>query len=801
MKSIFVLCDFGIAYNTVERLYENNIKIYDIVNNPDCLNDVLGTRSQKADRIKEIIIDVVSSKNDYSIYDLMHCGLSKGIVQLLLDKKIKVTDINENLLKKDFISESTYRKIMKSYENFIKENNIKFELDCKTLLNFIKSIFKYEEFNIDELKYQFVGSCYELNNLETLLMDLLSKKILRKIEDKFSLIKPKLINELDKINKDNNHYDIVLKKLNGQTLESIGNEYNVTRERIRQIIQKELKKISKTREEEKYHEVFETYNFDVSLFCEFYNENANVYYYLREKYKLGEKDPSDMIDEMSLSKNQLNVLKKKYNLISYNGENISVKKNNMLLAILKKFKKLVEFNDIIEEYNNIIQNHNLNLDILSETDFRNIDSILGRMPEVLCSVGRYYRYYDIKSLEDSDIEELKNMLHVEPGDYSSEYFYNNNMQLMKKYDIRSEYELHNLLRKIVDDSDNKIVFSRMPDIFIQCNDKMAFVEELIHELSPVSVDEFVEFVYQNYGHKTNTFRALLMTYFNKYITNGMLMSDCAEFTEEQLIIMNEKLTDDIYSITTLKQMLTDLLDVEDFKLINNLNMLKIGYKLRGNYIMKSSISNLEAYMREYISSNDYYYIKPEYKKIGSTFSSYLYKFIYSLDLFKIDEEKYITIKKLNELGITKNDIEKFISEIKMVIKENEFFNLFSLNKDNFLSHLKKYDFPDCFYETIISTIKNVKTFSLKNNTMFIMTDEQATREMFINSFIYRDRTYIKDIKEEIYQKYNVNLYEYYIKDFINTKKFYLDNSIDCVYLNKDIYEEDVNDFDILQYID
>lgn len=326
MKSIFVLCDFGIAYNTVERLYENNIKIYDIVNNPDCLNDVLGTRSQKADRIKEIIIDVVSSKNDYSIYDLMHCGLSKGIVQLLLDKKIKFTDINENLLKKDFISESTYRKIMKSYENFIKENNIKFELDCKTLLNFIKSIFKYEEFNIDELKYQFEGSCYELNNLETLLMDLLSKKILRKIEDKFSLIKPKLINELDKINKDNNHYDIVLKKLNGQTLESIGNEYNVTRERIRQIIQKELKKISKTREEEKYQEVFETYNFDVSLFCEFYNENANVYYYLREKYKLGEKDPSDMIDEMSLSKNQLNVLKKKYNLISYNGENISVKK-------------------------------------------------------------------------------------------------------------------------------------------------------------------------------------------------------------------------------------------------------------------------------------------------------------------------------------------------------------------------------------------------------------------------------------------------------------------------------------------
>ena len=31
MKSIFILCDFGIPYLTVERLYDNDIKIVDIV--------------------------------------------------------------------------------------------------------------------------------------------------------------------------------------------------------------------------------------------------------------------------------------------------------------------------------------------------------------------------------------------------------------------------------------------------------------------------------------------------------------------------------------------------------------------------------------------------------------------------------------------------------------------------------------------------------------------------------------------------------------------------------------------------
>ncbi|MBQ9853777.1 MAG: hypothetical protein IJO57_01955 [Bacilli bacterium] len=315
------------------------------------------------------------------------------------------------------------------------------------------------------------------------------------------------------------------------------------------------------------------------------------------------------------------------------------------------------------------------------------------------------------------------MLRVEPGDYSSEYFYNNNKQIMKKFDIRSEYELHNLLRKIIGDSEKEVVFSRMPDIFINCNDKFTFIEDLIHELSPINIDEFAEYVYQNYGHKINTFKALLMSYFNKYITNGVIMSDCAEFDEQQLSIIKEHLIEDVYSISTIKELFTELFDIEDFRLLNNLNMQKVGYKLRGNYIMKSFISNIEAYMKDYINNNDYYEIKPEYKKIGSTFSSYLYKFIYNLDLFKIDDEKYITIKNLNELGITKNDINIFISEIEKVINKNEFFNLYSLDKDNFLTNLKKHNFPDCFYETIISAINDVKTFSLKNNVMFIKTEE------------------------------------------------------------------------------
>lgn len=800
MYSIFRLCDYGIPYNTALRLKENNITIAKIVNNPDCLNNVLGTKSERAEEIKKIMLDLISSKQNYSIYDLTYCGLSKSITDLLISNSIKIDDINEKLRNKTFISDSTYKKIIKYFNEFIMTNNIKLSLSIELLLSLIKNMYSYNCFNSIELSKEIEKCNYDVSNLNELLNELLDKKILKKEDDNYSLIKPKLKVEIQKI-KDDSHKDMVLKKLSGRTLESIGSEYNITRERVRQIIQKEINKFSITREEEKYKEIFESYDFDCELFCDLFNVNEYVFYYLREKYKTGESEPSELIDGWNLDRRQLAILKRKYNLITYHGENLVVKKNNILLAILKQSDKSLEYSEIMNEYNKIIDDNNLDLEKISDSDFRNIDSILNRSAYVLCDAGRYYRYYDIDALDENDLQSLREMMNVEPGDYSSEFFFNNNKLLMKNIDIKNEYELHNLLRKLIGNFNGKLVYSRMPDIFVDCDDKNAFVENLIHELSPISLDEFVDFVYQNYGHKNNTFRALLVSNFNKYITNGQIISECVEFTSEQISILNEKLTEDIYSIITLKELLTNLFDVNDFKLINNLNMSKLGYKLRGNYIMKSSISNLEGYLRDIILNNDYYEVKPEMKKIGSTFSSYLYKFIYNLDLFEINSGKYITIKKLKELGINKNNIQEFINEIEKVISDNEYFNLYTLDKDNFLTNLKKYNFPDCFYETIISAIPNVKTFTVKNNVVFIKTDEQATREKFINSFVTKNKIFISEIKKAILDKYNIDLYEYYIKEFIDKKKFYFDNSIDCVYKSRDDYEEDLNDLDILQFID
>ena len=98
-------------------------------------------------------------------------------------------------------------------------------------------------------------------------------------------------------------------------------------------------------------------------------------------------------------------------------------------------------------------------------------------------------------------------------------------------------------------------------------------------------------------------------------------------------------------------------------------------------------------------------------------------------------------------------------------------------------------------------MNDIKSFSLNNNTIFIRMKERPTREKFISSFIYKEKTFISDIRKEIKLKFNIDLYDSRIKEFIDKKKYFLDNSIDCIYLSKDVYEKELDDFDILQYID
>lgn len=102
---------------------------------------------------------------------------------------------------------------------------------------------------------------------------------------------------------------IFIERLNGKTLSQIGNEMNLSRERINKIVDKILSEINIINED-KYRDVFEKYFIDQELFCEVFSEDINTYRYLNLKYNRGYSSIEDLYYSNQLDENQNEILKK-----------------------------------------------------------------------------------------------------------------------------------------------------------------------------------------------------------------------------------------------------------------------------------------------------------------------------------------------------------------------------------------------------------------------------------------------------------------------------------------------------------
>lgn len=102
---------------------------------------------------------------------------------------------------------------------------------------------------------------------------------------------------------------IFIERLNGKTLSQIGNEMNLSRERINKIVDKILSEINIINED-KYRDVFEKYFIDQELFCEVFSEDINTYRYINLKYNRGYSSIEDLYYSNQLDENQNEILKK-----------------------------------------------------------------------------------------------------------------------------------------------------------------------------------------------------------------------------------------------------------------------------------------------------------------------------------------------------------------------------------------------------------------------------------------------------------------------------------------------------------
>ena len=750
MKSLHLLYEYGISESIIKTLIENNISIENIYKNKVDLLQIPGISKTKVLNINNAVYQIMHLDRDNSVYDLCKYGLSFNLAESLFIHNVDINNLINDINSIN-LPLGSKNKVLKAYDNFRCSD----KLSKEKTLELIYNKFKGDSFTIKELKEALkiydVSKCGEI--LNSLYFDGL---LVFKGHINLPTLEAK-INEIENIKQK----EILIAKLNGNTLEAIGNIYFLTRERVRQIVKNLINKLGLVKEELMYKSYFIKYNISSDLFIKLFNSNILVYNFLKEKYELGKTSPSLLLKEDDITPFIEDTLLKEFNLIKINSNYITNNDLNIIIYILKEANTSLGIEEILDKCNKLKEDLNIPKTDLNE---RNIMALLERNNKVIHGFGRSYRYFELDKVNK---EELLSILNNAFGDYSTLYFYEHNSNLMNKYDIRDEYELHNILKRIYDDEN--IVFTRMPDVLIGYNDKFDFIKILILKLAPINVDDFIKHVRLNYGHKENTFSTYLKENFSNYIHDDVLTYEFVDLLkDEDYKILKDNFINDIYSLNEVKELFIKSINKFDPTYINNYVLNKIGYKLRSNYIIKNEIKSIVEYLGNIILKDDYFIDNGQFNYLKTSYTSFLYDLLKNKEIFKYENNKYITLKGLRNFNISKNDILNYLKDISNNLIDDKFYTYQTLNINKL-----NLELPDSFYENLLLYIDDIKHLRFSKFIIFKKTDKQFNINDVLDYFINRFDN-INEIKKTLLNELNIDINVNLLIEYLHKYNYEID---------------------------
>lgn len=727
----------------------------------------------------------------YSQISIEECGFSVRLTNCLKNNKINnlaefIRCPKEKLEKMESLGKKTYNEAI-DYKVKIYKENIFGEDNSDFIMRVIKAIAGYKEISTIMLKnYLSNNTEYPVDNIINDINILRNNGLIEYTMNGIKIKRKKLeeaLNELDLSSK-----MLIIERLNGKTLQEIGESRSITRERVRQKFTKEFAKIPMV-DEDKYAPLFEKYNFSEEDFIKIFNEEKYVYNYLKEKYKSGELDIEDALKDERFNEPQKEIIRSSRRIAKLFGETVIINRQNIIYLLAKKYaSKGINIEKFTELYNDFV-NENEDYNLLPVDD-RSMEGLLSRSDIAVFDIGRRFRYYDYNNISQEDYESLKEILfNMDSGYYSTLVIYKNNNELMNALDIRDEYELHNISKTLFNDKE-QIVFERMPNFSIDGITKNEFIEEKIKEFAPISVSDFVDMLETEYGHKASTMMSHITSNFQKYIDNGIIKSNISILPDYEIEKIKYLLRKPIYNIDDLKELLISNNYNNIDEIITSPNMYKMGYRIRSSYICKKDIGSIEEYFKNLANENDF--IANDNFLKNSTYSTMIKRVERSLDIFLISNEEYITIKKLNSLGITKKDIVDFCENVKEKFKDIEYFTLANIRDLLEIGKLDDYGFDDIFLENIIGNIDNITYVKFSNNKIFSFVNESIDSKKFVlDSIGNRISIFVDELQNELMEHYGIEVAPEKIKNAIIDTDMYYSDELSKIYQNKDYYYEEV----------
>lgn len=588
-------------------------------------------------------------------------------------------------------------------------------------------------------------------------------------------------------------------RLSGKTLEEIGKEFNLTRERVRQIESKCLRK-APTLREDLYAFVFQKYNISEEDFLLGFREPEITYNYLSSAYKKGEHpidalatDP-DFPDEFRKAAER--IVYKNYVVLS--GERVLCSRAELSEYILRTAgTDGLTFEEFAQFYQMLLEDLNLQDNPKFSAMERGYSNKLAASDHVLWKYGQKLRFYNIRAYDYTDLLYGLNLNQHNDVEFSTLKFFREYPELMDDYDIQDEYELHNLLKKICTKEDYpQVHFKRMPNIEFGSADRDGQVMELLLALAPVTNTDFAAAYEHEYGVLSQTVLANYMKNFDQYFYAGVYKIDAPMLSGIMVVRMKQILSGEFYLLSDIRKLYAHEFPQADPRLLNPYTLKSLGFRVYANYAIKDKYPSAVEYFRTNLTAEDMVNAQSFPQELLNTiaYTSEVYKLKAVYDILEYAPLKYVNIRRLKRVGVEKETLRDYCQKAYQAAHA-QYFTICSLRKSGFAHALDDLGFGEWFYASLLSEYK--EHFSCRRtgkNKLFRCGHEEVRLTDFLEWLLYSCESLsmdIHDLTEMLSSDYNINLEWYKIVEMIKGSALYYDTITEKLYADYDVYFEEI----------
>lgn len=508
-------------------------------------------------------------------------------------------------------------------------------------------IVRTEEFleKIKDIDFQF--------NSDVIIKKLLDGKICSKRGEVCYLNKPNVMQYLFENESDfeSRMYEILIRRLQGENLQAIGEIYDVSRERVRQILVKTAKKMPEVFED--YYKIpYEHFKFTKEEFCNAFPECGPIgYEFLFIKYKKG----NILVSEESVSEYS-ELFKDRINHYwqeeALRRDKKHVTRTEMIYRVLlSNSDRAMSLEEFEVEYNDYLERRNYPKERLT-INIRTVSNHFRSAHHIVFDKENRVRYCEADSnvIWDSiDFNQYKDLV------ISAELIYKDYADLMDEQDIRDGYELFYVIKASLDNwdcSEFEISCRRVPVMVLGQGDEEKQALQLLKEISPIDFNGYYEAYEERFGVRSANGNPVITGALVHYYLDGeysvdvtTIDSDDAEELGNALSKKNFWFNDEV------EKLFRDICTHSSVDAFNKAAFKRIGYSLNIGYLYNDDYGTVVNYFDQEIFTKDILDLN-EYDRrllVLSAFESALYKKRMDLEYIEVAPKVYMTVTELERI--------------------------------------------------------------------------------------------------------------------------------------------------------